>query len=253
MNHLLVATIVFVCLFGSALLGSLLRRCLPTHHLSEDSISVVKLATGLIATMAALVLGLLVSSAKGTFDTANAQLVGAAAKVIQFDRTLSQYGTETEEIRGLLKHNFAAVLQVLESRDSAQLALLDKEPAVSRAEDLQRRVQALLPATDAQRQLKARALQLMDEVFAMRWLTLLQANGSIPLPMLAILVVWICVIFATFGLFAPGNGTIMAVVGMCALSVASSVLLVEELNRPLDGLISVSLEPMRHSLSRLGE
>ena len=89
MNHLVIAAVVFICLFGSALLGSYLRGRLPSQHLSDESISVVKLATGLIATMAALVLGLLVSSAKGTFDTTSAELVGTAAKVVQFDRVLS--------------------------------------------------------------------------------------------------------------------------------------------------------------------
>ncbi|MCU1752816.1 hypothetical protein [Pseudomonas sp. 6D_7.1_Bac1] len=248
----MIALIVFICVFGSALLGSYLRDRLPSHHLSDDSIGVVKLATGLIATMAALVLGLLVSSAKGTFDTANAELVGTAAKVVQFDRMLARYGPETQEIRGQLKQNYAGVMQLLAAHDAAQLAKLDSPETINRSEELQRKVEALTPGTETQRALKAHALQLMDEVFATRWLILLQANASIPPTMLVILVAWLAIIFGTFGLFAPRNGTIVAVLMMCALSASASILLVEELNRPLDGLVGVSLAPMRDTLSRLG-
>lgn len=253
MNHLVIALIVFICLFGSALLGSYLRARLPSHHLSDESISVVKLATGLIATMAALVLGLLVSSAKGTFDTTSAELVGTAAKVMQFDRVLARYGPDTQEIRSLLKRNYTGIVQVLASRDPALLAKLDSPEAINRSEELQRKVEALAPGNETQRTLKAHALQVMDEVFATRWLALLQANGSIPLTMLVILVAWLSIIFGTFGLFAPRNGTILAVLMMCALSTSASILLIEELNRPLDGLIGVSLDSMRDTLSRLDQ
>ncbi|KAA0994778.1 DUF4239 domain-containing protein [Pseudomonas sp. ANT_J12] len=253
MNHLLIALIVFTCLFGSALVGSYVRQRLPSHHLSDDSVAVLKLATGLIATMSALVLGLLVSSAKGTFETTNAQLEGAAAKVVEFDRLLARYGPQTQPIRTQLKHNYAQIVQVLQSRDSSRLAMLDSPEAISRSEALQQQVAALAPDTDSQRTLKASALQMMDAVFAARWLTMLQANQSIPPVMLVILITWLSIIFGSFGLFAPRNGTIVVVLMMCSASAAATILLVEELNRPLDGLISVSLEPMLHTMERLGQ
>lgn len=146
MNHLLIALIVFTCLFGSALVGSYVRQRLPSHHLSDDSVTVLKLATGLIATMSALVLGLLVSSAKGTFETTNAQLEGAAAKVVEFDRVLARYGPETQPIRTQLKHNYAEIVQVLQSRDRSRLAMLDSPEAINRSEALQQQVAALSPA-----------------------------------------------------------------------------------------------------------
>lgn len=253
MNHLLIALIVFTCLFGSALVGSYVRQRLPSHHLSDDSVAVLKLATGLIATMSALVLGLLVSSAKGTFDTTNAQLEGAAAKVVEFDRVLARYGPDTQPIRTQLKHNYTEIVQVLQSRDRSRLAMLDSPVAIHRSEALQQQVAALVPGTDYQRTLKATALQMMDAVFAARWMTLLQANQSIPPVMLVILITWLSIIFGSFGLFAPRNGTILVVLLMCSASAAATILLVEELNRPLDGLISVSLEPMLHTMERLGQ
>lgn len=253
MNDLVIALIVFACLSGSALLGSYVRERLPSHHLSDDSVAVVKLATGLIATMSALVLGLLVSSAKGTFDTANAELEGAAAKVVQFDRLLARYGAETQDVRTRLKHNYSEVVQTLASRDAHQVTRLDSPEAIRRSEALERQVEMLSPTTDEQRALKVSALQDMDTVFAARWLTLLQSNQSIPPVMLVILVTWLSIIFGSFGLFAPRNGTIVVVLLMCASSTAATILLVEELNRPLDGFITVSLEPLRHTLERLGQ
>ncbi|RON43630.1 bestrophin-like domain [Pseudomonas frederiksbergensis] len=253
MNHLLIALIVFTCLFGSALVGSYVRQQLPSHHLSDESVAVLKLATGLIATMSALVLGLLVSSAKGTFETTNNQLESAAAKVVEFDRVLARYGPDTQPIRTQLKHNYAEIVQVLASRDPSRLTLLDSPEAIKRSEALQQQVAELSPTTDTQRTLKASALQMMDAVFAARWLTMLQANQSIPPVMLVILITWLSIIFGSFGLFAPRNGTIVVVLLMCSASAAATILLVEELNRPLDGLISVSLEPMVHTMERLGQ
>ncbi len=253
MNDVVIALIVFACLSASALLGSYVRERLPSHHLSDDSVTVVKLATGLIATMSALVLGLLVSSAKGTFDTANAELEGAAAKVVQFDRLLARYGADTQGIRTELKHNYAEVTQVLATRDHRQIEKLDSPEMIRRSEGLQRKVESLTPGNDDQRSLKAKALRDMDSVFATRWLTLLQANQSIPPVMLVILVTWLAIIFGSFGLFAPCNGTIVVVLLMCALSTGATILLVEELNRPLDGFICVSLEPLTHTLERLGQ
>lgn len=253
MSNVLVALLIFLCLFASALLGTWVRSRLPDHHLSDESISVIKLATGLIATMAALILGLLVSTAKGTFDTANAELVSTAARVVQFDRVLARYGPETEPIRLQVKQRYGEVLLLLASRDPDLLSRLDNPQAIQRSEALLREVEALAPTTDRQRALKAHALQLMDEVFATRWLVLLQAHASIPPTMLVILVAWLSIIFGSFGLFAPRNYTLIAVLMLCALSTSASILLVEELNRPLDGLISLSLSPMRDSLSRLGQ
>jgi hypothetical protein len=253
LNHLMIALIVFICVFGSALLGLYVREHLPAHHLNDESVSVVKLATGLIATMAALVLGLLISSAKSTFDTTNAELVQNAAMVIQLDRVLARYGPQTQEIRALLKASYAGAVDIIASGDDTQLARLNSAEAINRSEGLQRKVQELVPGNDVQQAAKAHALQIVDTVFAARWLTLLQANGSIPFTLLVVLVIWLSIIFGTFGLFATRNGTVIAALMMCALSTSGAIFLIEELNRPLDGLVGVSVAPMRDTLSRMGQ
>ncbi|MFM0339214.1 hypothetical protein PQR27_22260 [Paraburkholderia fungorum] len=253
MNHLVDAFIVFACVVGSALLGSFLRTVLPQHHLTDESTGVVKLATGLVATMAALVLGLLISSAKTSFDTMSNELLHSATEIVRLDRVLARYGPETHDIRLALKRTTAASVAVMSSGDPSQLAKLSGPEAITRVEDFQREVEALSPHNDEQRQLRARALQMVDDVLATRWLALLQQTGSIPVPLLVILVSWLAILFGTFGLFAPRNGTTMTALVMCALSTSGAIFLIMEMNTPLDGVVKVSFAPMRAALAILGQ
>lgn len=252
MSHLAIALIVFAAVFGSALLGLYLRTVLPEHHLSEQSISVVKLATGLIATMAALVLGLLISSAKSQLDTANAAIVRNTASVVNLDRELAEYGPETQEIRASLKRNYIATIQILASGDPSQLARLESAEAAGRLEELQRQLQALSPRTDEKRQRQTHVIQILDDLSAARWLELLGANGPIPVPLLIVLVSWLAMIFGTFGLFTRRNGTIIAVLLMGALSTSEAIFLILEMDTPLSGMVRFSLKPMRDAVALLG-
>ncbi|WNC95081.1 hypothetical protein RI103_33120 [Paraburkholderia sp. FT54] len=253
MHHLNVALIVFACVFCSALLGLYLRTRLPEHHLSDDSIGVVKLATGLIATMAALVLGLLISSAKSSFDTVNAEVTHEAANVILLDRVLARYGPETQEIRGLLKQTVTTGLQQVASGDPSQLARMHSPEALKRGEYLERKLEELSPQNDLQRRLQARAIAMTDNAVAVRELGLLQATGSTPTPLLITLVLWLCIIFGAFGLFTPPNATVTIALLLGALSTSGAIFLILEMNTPLDGLVTVSLSPMREALDVLGQ
>ncbi|MGU7770524.1 bestrophin-like domain [Burkholderia sp. MR1-5-21] len=253
MSHVEIALIVFVCVFGSALLGLYVRTLLPEHHLSDESTNVLKLAVGLIATMAAIVLGLLISSAKNSFDTVNGELVRNAANIVVLDRVLAKYGPETKDVRDLLKQRVGTVIQILASGKSAEIARLRGPEAIGRAESLEHKLEELSPRNDAQRQLQARAIQIADDVLAARQLTMLQAVGSTPAPLLICLVLWLSIIFCSFGLFAPANATVIFGLLLGALSTSVAIFLILEMNTPLDGVISVSLAPMREALAMLGQ
>jgi hypothetical protein len=253
MHHLSVALIVFACVFCSALLGLYIRTLLPENHLSDDSIGVVKLATGLIATLAALVLGLLISSAKTSFDTVNAEVTHDAASIILLDRVLAQYGPQAQEARALLKQRVAVGVEIIASRDPARLASLHSPEAYRRSESLQRKLMELTPQNDIQRQLQARAIEIADNVLAVRELGLLQAAGTTPTALLIALVLWLCIIFGAFGMFAAPNATVSIALFLGALSTSIAIFLILEMNTPLDGLITISLSPMREALNVLGE
>ena len=253
MSPLGIALIVFACVFAAAMLGLFIGGVLPEHHLSQDSKDVVKLGTALIATIAALVLSLLISSAKSSFDRFNDELVQTAAKAVLLDRVLADYGPETREIRDLMKRSYTTAVELIFSDDRSQQAKLSTPEAVSRMEAIQVKLRGLSPQNDAQRGLQSRALDIAGEMSSTRWLLLVQKEESIPTPLLVVLVVWLAIIFAAFGLFAPRNATVIAALFLCALSASGAVLLILEMNSPLTGLMRISSAPMRDALAHLGQ
>ena len=250
-----IALLTFLCVFGGALAGLGLRAALPEHHLSADSRDVVKVVTGLMATLSALVLGLLIASAKGSFDTVNDGFKRAAAQIILIDRVLAQYGPGADELRQLLRSGFAARIDQLfsssggDARGGGADALRD----ASAMELLDSRVHALAATDDAQRKLKVRAEQLVADLIQARWVGFEEASNTTPAAFLVVLVAWLAAMFVGFGLFAPRNATALAALTIGALAVSTSIFLIEEMGRPLDGLIAVSSEPMRSALSVLGK
>jgi hypothetical protein len=251
MITLAIAAVVLACVFGGSLLGLYLRKLLPGHHFEEDSKDIVKLGTGVIATMAALVLGLLVSSAKGAFDRMSEELTVASARVVELDRTLAQYGPETIAIRDGLRRNFKSVVDALTGQDPARLADLRAPGTKDRVEDLQAAIRALAPQSDTQRELRAVALEFAEEVRTNRVLLLLQQHHSISVPLLVVVVSWLTLIFVGFGLFAPRNGTVIVALLLCALSVSGAIFLILEMDDPLGGMVRISDAPMRGALAIL--
>ena len=253
MSSLLIASIVFVSVFSSALLGLFLRTSLPEHHLSEDSTGVVKLGTGLIATLAALVLGLLIASAKTSFDKIKDEVTQAGSMAVQLDRTLAQYGPETKEARDLFRSAVASATELLFSGKGSGLAKLDAPERLARMEQIQAMLRELAPRNDAQRSLQTHALQLTYALTHMRWLVIAQGEGAIPTPFLVVLVFWLAIIFAGFGLLSAKNATVVAILVVCALSVSGAIFLIEEMDRPLEGPMKISGAPMRNALPHLGQ
>src|SRR6201981_3428310 len=225
MSPMAIGWTVFALVFGSALLAMSLHNELPEHHLSADSKDVVKLGIALIATMAALVLGLLIASAKSAYDTRSNQLVQPSADIILFDRALARYGPETKEARSLLQRSVAATVERFWPEDGGKQGIT-LDPEGSAAEAMYDRVDELTPQNETQRALRSQALSLAVNVGQTRLLLLEHMGSSIPLPFLVILVFWLCIIFASFGLFAPRNATVIAVLGVCALSVAAAIFLI---------------------------
>lgn len=252
MKHLVISLAVFVCVFSCAMLGFYLRERLPQHHLNEESSSSIKLATGLIATISALVLGLLISSAKNSFDTVSGDLVRNAVNIVRLDRALAEYGSETGALRAQLKSNYATWIDMIGSGDSRELDRLNGPDVVGQIEHFQRSLAQLAPDTAAKQRLQTRSMEISDEVFAARWLALLQKRGSIPMTLLVVLVSWLAIIFGTFGLFSPRNGTVIFFFLLCAFSASGAIFVILEMDTPLDGMITVSTAPMREALARLG-
>jgi hypothetical protein len=242
---------VFVCTFGGVLLGMAVRRRLPEYHLDPDSRDTVKLGVGLIATMTALVLGLITATAKGTFDATETAVRHVAMETLTLDRVLARYGPETREFRTALRDSLARRVEATWPRDGSRPSAGDPWSGAESAERLLDRIRALTPQTEAQREYRAQAVELSESLLEFRWRSAGEAS-SIPVPFLAILVFWLAVTFTIFGILAPGNGTVYSILLICALSVSSAVFLVLEMDGPFDGLLRVSPDALYYALEHLG-
>ena len=248
------AWIVFACVSCGALFGMLLRRVLPEDHLNNESKDVVKLGMGLVATMAALVLGLLVASAKSQYDAQRDGLDQVSAKFILVDAALAQYGPEAAGARDLLRHTVASALDRIWPQDSSQTSSLTAPDTTAGGRAIYDLVQKLSPQNDMQRRLQSEALQLLQELAQTRWLLAAQLESRVvPLPFLIILVFWLTVLFASFGLSSPPNATVVGVLFVCALSVSGAIFLILELGRPFEGTLQLSSAPMRHAFALIGQ
>jgi hypothetical protein len=245
------SVIVFACVFASAICGILLGGALPQDQLSADSKDVVRMGMGLVSTMAALVLGLLVSSAKSFYDAQNAELTQLSAKVILLDRLLAHYGLETTEVRDQLRDYVADGIDTVWPREHTQSARL-MAPTTD-PEVLIGKIQALSPKDDRQRSLQAQALSTAIGLIQTRWLMYEQGADSVSGPMLAILVFWLAAIFISFGLFAPRNATVITALFVAGMSVSGAIFLIFEMYTPFGGLIRISSAPLRAALGQLGQ
>jgi hypothetical protein len=190
--------VAFACVFTGAMLGMLFGPMLPQQHANSESkdVVLVRLAMGLVATMVAPVLGLLVTSAKSFYDTQNDQVTHLAANVVLLDHVLAHYGHETAGTRTFLRDDVARWLELLDPGGLRHKELLlDK-------------IQELSPKDDNQKTMKAQASNLAIQMVQVRWLMFAQSSAPVPKLLLLVLIFWLIVLFFSFGLFAPRNFTV---------------------------------------------
>ncbi len=243
------AAILFLFLVGVTLLGARLRRLVPAEHLSADSKDAVKLALGLVATMTAILLGLLVSSAKSSFDTARSEVMQMAAKIALLDRVLKLYGPQTADARHALRDSVAEGVRRTWPADGRRPAQL--EPNEEMGDAVYVAISRLAPQDEAQRALKTEATTLMVQLAELRTLVRAQAVSSVSKPLLIALVIWLVVIFLGFSLLAPANATNTLALMAGAFSVACAVFIILDLDHPFAGVVRIPSEPMIRTLDHL--
>lgn len=251
MSPLAISLLVFVATFGSTLSGMLLRAKLPRDHLSDASQSVVKLGIGLIATMAALVLSLLIASANNAYNSARAQINQMTAQIILLDRVLAEYGPESTAIRTDLRRTIGPFVTRLWREESSEAEKMGPFVADSEAEAIYGRIRMLSPTNGFQRSLQEHALATVAQLTQTRLLLFAQSLSSFPSPFLVILAFWLIVIFFSFGLPAPPNLTIFAALLICSLSASAAIFLILEMNEPFSGLMMIPSAPLRDALPPL--
>jgi hypothetical protein len=249
MSALALSAIIFVLVLGGILLGTLLRRTLPRHHLSKDSQDVVRLGVGLIATIAALVLGLLIASAKSSFNTQSGQVKQITADVILLDALLAEYGPAALPIRQRIRGVIGSFADRLWHEKEADITRPFEINTA--AEKVYLEIQALTPQTDLQKSLQARAVQAATDLAQTRLLLFTETDNAIPGPFITILAFWLVIIFASFSLFAEMNVTTLAFLALFALSASCAIYLILELSQPFTGLMAIPSAPLRLALAPL--
>jgi hypothetical protein len=224
---------------------------MPEHHLSADTKDTVKLSMGLVATMTALVLGLLVASAKGSYDVERANVINMAAKLIMLDRLLGHYGPEASPVRATLRSSVQDMVDRLWPESRTTRAVLD--PNAVSGDAVYYGLQELPTPDDTHKTMKSLGLNAAADIGHTRWLLLAESASSISLPLLVVVVFWLAILFFSFGLFAPPNATALAALFVSALSVACAILLIIELDMPFEGFIRISSRPMQMVLDHMGK
>jgi hypothetical protein len=254
MSPLAISLVSFGCIFGGILIGMFLRSVLPEHHLSDESKDAVKLGIGMIATLAALVLGLLIASAKGHFDTMNNGLAQTSSKIILLDRTMAYYGPETKEARDLLRLSVASAIDQLWPKERTQHKEYKDFNPKTGLKELQEMLWQLSPKNETQRYLQSQALQISGSIAEVRWLlTEQQEQSSLPMPFFVMLVFWLVIIFFGFGMLSPPNATVITILLVCSLSAAGALYMILELDHPYGGLIEISSSTLRSALTYLSQ
>jgi hypothetical protein len=249
MSSSTICLIAFLCIFGSAIAGMGLKERIPQHHLSDDSRAIIEAARSVVIGLAALTLGLLIATAKTSFDTKETELKESTAKMIALNRLLLKDGTLSEKARASLRgvaSNGIAVIQKI-NREGLN-------PIVAGGEGIDTLIASLIELPEqntSQTWIKNTALSLGKEIAVSRWKIYQSSSSTISPLFLAVLVFWLMTIFFSLGLIAPFNISVIVALLTAALSMTGAIFLTLELDQPYGGLIHISTEPLKMALQQL--
>jgi len=264
MSELSGATILLVILLGGSALGVLVQPFLSEHHRSQETTDLIRLVVTMLVTFAALVLGLLTSSVKTTFDTVDNDLRSFSINLIQLDRLLGQYGSETDAARALLRSYTAAAIAstwATETNPPGGYYPMDVAPPSDNSIEsvklgdmlahIEIDLHQLDPTDPMHRRQAVVILNQFEQLMRLRWRLIEEAHSSISMPFYIVLTFWLVILFASFGLSAPRNALSYITILLGALSIASVVYVILDLDTPFSGLFMVSSQPMREALAQL--
>jgi hypothetical protein len=253
MNALAVGLIVFALLFGGSLFGLFLGWILPDQHRTPEARDVIRIVMAMLATLTAVVLGLLTGAAINSLGEKEGELRSAGVQFIMLDRTLAAYGPETEAMRATLKSVLAQRISQIwpeESDGDVALTALKSGPGIELVRD---ELFTLTPVTDEQRWLHAHALNFVNAIAISRWTTIEQVGSRFPWPFFVVVIVWLTIIFASFGLFAPRNLSVVVAMFIASFGLAGAIFMIVEMDQPYGGLAKIPSTPLRIALEQLGK
>lgn len=243
---------VFVLLSVVALTTLYLHPRLPDRQLSKETQDAVKVGVGMIVVLSALVLGLLIASVKATFDTATRDLKHFSTEIVLFDRSLRAYGPQTASAQALIQQYVERALAGTWPGGNRR-EVVDDPRAEQLIYRLQDAVLVLAPENSRQRALDDEMKSEIRRLIELRWTLVEEATTSLNVPLLSVLVIWLVLIFASFGYNAPRNVLVVSTFVLCAASIGGALFLVVQMDRPFQGLVKVSPVPLESALAHIRE
>lgn len=249
MNSGVVFLITFASIAIGGAIGMLVRIRLPDAAIA-DSKEVVRLSAGLMGTVAALVLGLMIASAKASYDGQTSNVRQLTANLILLDELLQQYGPETKTARGMIRQAAAITVQRVWQEDATSKDLMAFAPSAA-AEAFFYNIETLTPTNDLQRTLKPRILEVGTDLVRTRLLMFVHIDNPLPGPLLIIMILWLTLIFTSFTLFVQANRIVAVASLVYALAVSSALFLIVDMSQPFSGLMKIPSAPLQHVLPPL--
>lgn len=245
----MISLIAFLCIFGAAIAGMGIKDRLPEHHLTEQSLEIIAAARSVVVGVAALTLGLLIATAKESFDGKEAQLKESTAKMIVLDRLLLKDGAASQKVRASLRHVVEKGIAVIER--TSREGLDPKKAGGEELDAFMGQLMELPEQTAAQTWVKNTSLTLGAEIAVARWKIYQSASKTISPLFLAVLVFWLMTIFFSLGLISPVNLSVLSALFTAAISMTGAILLTLEMDQPYGGLIQLTTEPLKMALQQL--
>ena len=251
MNSIMASLLVAACIFAGGLTGLYLNSILPERHLTRETQDVIKLGIGMLSVLASLVLGLLIATAKTSYDSTDRAIRSYAAELALLNEVLRDYGGDASVAHGLLRSYTVRLLEDGWPKGEGRPAILEDEETRLLLEHVREAIRDLKPIDDGQRSLQVQAIDVNFNLLRERWLLIEQQGPSVQRVVLVILVSWVMVIFASFGMNAPRNSTILIAFLICSLAIGGAIFLILEMDRPLDGVMQISSWPMENALAHM--
>ena len=244
MSEYVVAVLAFLSMMGAALLGLFSETKLPTEHLQGDTHRVVRRVANLFVVMTSLVLGLMMNSARDTFETNNRDIRTLATELILLDRTMRALGPEADDAR---RHLVEYVQTSLKGAN-----ILQEDPQAEASLEAARTSLRAIRLSDEQKiALWNDARQLDRQVVRQRWVVLDEYGGTIPRPLITIVILWLAIIFASFGYRAPRNTIVTASFCLAALLISAAIYLILDMDTPFSGMTKATNAPFQQALAQL--
>jgi ABC-type amino acid transport system permease subunit len=246
MTNTAIGLFSFLAIFGGVVIGMLVARRLPGQHRGSETQSAVTVSVAVIGTLSALVLGLMISAANSSFSARSDEIRQLSLQLIRVERNLRRYGPEADDVRTKL-HAWGQVKlqQLFPEKGQPQPT---SETAIVMLESVQDALLALTPTNERQKHLRTLCLTLSSQLINARWALEVRAGYSVPVPFLILLIFWLTLVFASFGLFAPPNPTTVIALLLCSIAVAGGIGLIEDLDNPGSGFIRLPSESLRKAL-----